>query len=155
VHNWWHGALCHLDIGQFNKALRLHDGPIRTNLSHVALDLVYASALLWRLHLCVVDVGDRWQELVTCWDEHADGRLYPFNDLHAAMAYLGAGRVDRLTQLGAAMERNVVGATDTAHCIRGIGPPLVRGFTEFWRAKYATCVETLHPVRFIANNFGG
>ena len=155
VHNWWHGALCHLDLQQFDAALDLYDGPIRANLSHVALDLVDASALLWRLHLCRVDVGDRWQELASCWDEHADGRLYPFNDLHAAMAYLGAGREGRLKELVVAMELNAGGATDTAHWIDAIGLPLVRGFTEFWREQYESCVETLHPVRFIANNFGG
>ncbi len=155
VHNWWHGALCHLDLGQFDEALSIYDGPIRANLSHIALDLVDASALLWRLQLCGVDVGNRWQELASCWDEHADGRLYPFNDLHAAMAYLGAGREGRLGELMAAMESNAKGSTDTAHWIREIGIPLVRGFTEFWREQYATCVDTLHPVRFIANNFGG
>ena len=31
----------------------------------------------------------------------------------------------------------------------------VRGFTEFWREQYESCVQTLHPVRFIANTFGG
>ncbi len=155
VHNWWHGALCHLELGQFDEALDLYDGPVRANLSPVALDLVDASALLWRLHLCGVDVGDRWQELATCWDQHADGRLYPFNDLHAAMAYLGARREGRLEELVAALQRNAGGETDTADWIRTIGLPLVRGFTEFSREQYQSCVETLHPVRFIANNFGG
>ena len=155
VHNWWHGALYHLDLGQFDEALNLYDGPIRANLSRVALDLVDASALLWRLQLCGMDVGERWQELASCWGEHADGQLYPFNDWHAAMAYLGAGQEARLKELVAAMERSATGATDTAHWIRDIGLPLVRGFTQFWRGQYAICVQTILPVRGIANNFGG
>jgi tetratricopeptide (TPR) repeat protein len=155
VHNWWHGALCHLDLGQFDQVLALYDGPIRGSRSQIALDLVDASALLWRLHLCGHDVGDRWQELSSCWDEHADGQLYPFNDLHAAMAYLGAGREDRLGELVAALERNAANAVETARWIHTIGLPLVHAFTAFWRGQYQRCVEALHPVRFVASNFGG
>lgn len=155
VHNWWHGALCHLELGQADQALDLYDGPVRASRSRVALDLVDASALLWRLHLSGVDVGDRWREVASCWDEHADGRLYPFNDLHAAMAYLGSGRDDRLDDLVAALGHHAAGATEAAHWIRRVGLPLVRAFTDFWRGRYQDCVATLHPVRFVANDFGG
>ncbi len=155
VHNWWHGALCHLDLGQADRALALYDGPIRTSRSRVALDLIDASSLLWRMHLCGHDVGDRWQELAGCWDDHADGQIYPFNDLHAAMAYLGAGRVGRLGELVAALERNATGLVETAHWIHGIGLPLIKGFVAFWQGQYQTCVEALHPLRFVASNFGG
>ena len=155
IHNWWHGALCHLDLGQAEQALALYDGPIRGARSQVALDLVDASALLWRLHLMGCDVTDRWQELATCWDAHADGQLYPFNDLHAAMAYLGAGREDRLAQLIADLERNATGAVETAQWSSRIALPLIDGFCAFWRGNYPRCVETLQPVRAIANQFGG
>lgn len=99
VHNWWHNALYHLDLGKVEEAVALYDGPVREDRSTVALDMVDASALLWRLSMLGADVGDRWQELADTWDQHADGRLYPFNDWHAVMAYLGAGRdndVDRI-----------------------------------------------------------
>src|SRR3546814_4199 len=92
VHNWWHRALCHLELGQAEACLALYDGPVRGSRSAVALDLVDASALLWRLQLTGQDVGGRWLELSETWDRHADGRLYAFNDWHAAMAHLGAGR---------------------------------------------------------------
>jgi len=155
VHNWWHGALCHLDLGESGQALALYDGPIRGSRSRIALDLIDASALLWRLHLTGCDVGDRWLELSGCWDDHADGQLYPFNDLHAAMACLGAGRDTRLVELLADMERGASGAAETAHWIRAVGLPLIRGFTAFWRAQYPLCVETLHPLRYLAARFGG
>jgi len=60
VHNWWHRALFHLDLGQVDRVLELYDGPIRGTRSRVALDLVDASALLWRVNLTGHDVGDRW-----------------------------------------------------------------------------------------------
>src|SRR5690606_18745916 len=127
VHNWWHRALFHLDLGEVEEALALYDGPIRDGRSPVALDLVDAAALLWRLHLLGQDVGERWQELAAAWDRHADGATYAFNDWHAVMAYLGAGRerdVERILAAyrGVAPERN-----DNARWARSIGLPLVEG----------------------------
>ena len=92
VHNWWHLALYHLDHGRFDDVQAIYDGPIREDRSSVALDMVDASALLWRLTLTDRDISTRWQELAALWDKHADAKLYPFNDWHAVMAYLGAGR---------------------------------------------------------------
>ena len=155
VHNAWHGALCHLDLGEVDRALALYDGQIRAGRSQVALDLVDACALLWRLHLCGHDVGERWTELAACWDAHADGRTYPFNDWHAAMAYLGAGRDDRLEALDRSFERDPADPSDTARWGRTIARPLIRGFTAFHRGDYRGCIETLHPMRCVANTFGG
>ncbi|NIC04944.1 tetratricopeptide repeat protein [Billgrantia bachuensis] len=154
VHNWWHLALCHLDLGQTERALALYDGPIRQERSPVVLDMVDASALLWRLHLTGHDVGDRWQELAHAWDSHADGKLYPFNDWHAVMAYLGAGRSDRIDRLLSALRDNDT-SREASVWARRIGLPLVEGFIAFWRGDYGTAVERLHPARFIANGFGG
>jgi tetratricopeptide (TPR) repeat protein len=155
VHNWWHRALCHLDLGQTEAVLRLYDGPIRGSRSVVALDLVDASALLWRLTLTGQDVGPRWAELARCWDQHADGRLYPFNDWHAVMANLGAGREGEVDRVIAALERSAAGDTDTGAWARTIGLPLVRGFRAFWRGDYRECAEGLHAARSIVNQFGG
>lgn len=155
VHNWWHRALYHLDLGQAHEVLALYDGPIRGGRSRVALDLVDASALLWRLSLCGHDVGTRWTELADCWDDHADGRLYPFNDLHAVMAYLGAGRDAAVDRVVAALGESARGAADTARWARAVGLPLVTGFVAFWRGDYRQAVDALHPVRLIANQFGG
>lgn len=155
AHNWWHRALCHIDLGQADRALALYDGPIRATHSRVALDLVDASALLWRLQLCGIDVSARWAEVAEGWTDHADGRLYPFNDLHAAMAYLGTGDDVAVDRLLAEMEAQSTGTAETAEWIRTIGLPLTRGFVAFARGHYAACVEALHPVRFVAHRFGG
>ncbi|MFN4090428.1 MAG: tetratricopeptide repeat protein [Alphaproteobacteria bacterium] len=154
VHNWWHRALCHLDLGQTEAALALYDGPIRSGRSAVVLDMVDASALLWRLHLSSVDVGDRWTELAALWDRHADGRLYPFNDWHAAMAYLGAGREAEVERILRAYRTTQDGA-ETADWSRRIGLPLIEGFAAFWKGDHAAAVERLHRARHIVNGFGG
>ena len=45
-----------------------------------------------RLH--GVDVGDRWQRLVEAWEPRIDDAWYSFNDTHAMMSFVGAGRSD-------------------------------------------------------------
>ena len=57
-------------------------------------DMVDASALLWRLYLRGIDVSERWQPLADDWAPFAEDGFYPFNDVHAAMAFVGAGRED-------------------------------------------------------------
>lgn len=153
VHNWWHRSLYHLDLGQVDEVFALYDGPIRQDRSTVVLDMVDASALLWRLHLSGHDVGDRWKELAKTWDSHADGRTYPFNDWHAVMAYLGAGRsVDVERIIGAC---RTGGGSEVAEWGQRTALPLVEGFAAFWRGDYRAAADRLHGARFIANVFGG
>jgi hypothetical protein len=154
VHNWWHKALYHLDLGQGEAVMALYDGEIRAGRSQVALDLVDASALLWRTHLAGYDVGDRWTEVAASWDAHADGRLYPFNDWHAAMTYLGAGRDGEVDRILAAYCAEPAGP-EAAAWARATWLPLIEGFRDFWRGDYARAADRLFEARFIVNSFGG
>ncbi|MDO9500758.1 tetratricopeptide repeat protein [Falsiroseomonas sp.] len=153
VHNWWHRALCHIELGDTAAAIALYDGPVRGARSPIAVDLVDASALLWRLDLSGVDVGDRWDELSAAWDAQADGRVYAFNDWHAAMAHLGAGRLDEMARLLAAARK--AEGSEAARWMRETGVPLMEGFAAFRRGDHATAVERLLGARHISNVFGG
>jgi len=92
VHIWWHKALFHLELGQYDAALALYDGPMRATQRPVALSLTNASALLWRLDTLGCDIGERWRDLAALWEGHADGKCLVFPDIHAAMAELRSGR---------------------------------------------------------------
>nr|WP_292321578.1 tetratricopeptide repeat protein [Mesorhizobium sp.] len=63
IHNWWHLALFHYDLGEMDEVLKLYDGPIYGDRSTLALNMVDASAVLWRLHLGGIYVGERWAAL--------------------------------------------------------------------------------------------
>ena len=151
VHNWWHRALCHIELGDAPAALKLFDGPIGGGVA--AVDLVDASALLWRLDLMGVDVGDRWLAVSEGWTAHDDGSLYPFNDFHAAMAHLGGGRVSRVEAL---LERMAArGGSEVAGWIARTGRPLIEGFVDFRAGHYRDAAERLWSARHIVNQFGG
>ncbi|WP_421852170.1 tetratricopeptide repeat protein [Oricola sp.] len=155
VHNWWHKALYHLDLGQSDKVIELYDTKVRGEASQVALDLVDASALLWRLHLEDHDISDRWAEVAESWDNHADGKLYPFNDWHAAMAYLGAGRTEEVDRILNQYRSAAESRDETARWAKATGLPLIEGFRAFWEGRFGDAVDMLHRPRFVANSFGG
>ena len=58
VHNWWHLALYLLEAGRSDESLSIYDRHIHNEHSAgVPLEMLDASALLWRLHLDGIDVG--------------------------------------------------------------------------------------------------
>jgi hypothetical protein len=155
VHNWWHLALYHLDLGEIDEVLALFDGPIFGKRSTVVLDMIDASALLWRLHLRGIDVGDRWNAVADVWEPIAGAGNYAFNDAHAMMAFVGAGRSKAAAQVLAAQTRAMAGEGDNAAFTRDVGHPVSRAIEAFGQGDYGETVRLLRPVRNHANRFGG
>lgn len=155
VHNWWHLALYHFDLGETDEVLALYDGPIFGARSTIALNMVDASAILWRLHLGGVDVGDRWAPLAAQWAPHAGASAYAFNDMHAMMAFVADGREEEAARLLAAQDEAVAGAGDNAGFTRDVGRPITRALHAYGRGDYAETVRLLGPVRSRAHSFGG
>lgn len=155
THNWWHKALFHIELGQYDAALAIYDGPILATQRPLGISLTNASALLWRLDLLGCEIGDRWAAMADLWQGHADGRCSVFADLHAAMAELGGGRNSAIEQRLNWMRATAAGSDETAVIYREAGVPLVEGFAAFHRGDYATAAEHLHPARFATQRIGG
>ncbi|WP_454741773.1 tetratricopeptide repeat protein [Cupriavidus necator] len=155
VHNWWHLALFHLELGHTRQVLDIYDAHIRENHSAVALELIDACAMLWRLHLRVIDVGERWNEVADTWQARGAEGYYAFNDTHAAMSYLCAGRDSALDGLLAGMRAAAGGSGSNAMMTREVGLPVTEALLSFSRQDYDHAIELLLPVRQIAHRFGG
>lgn len=155
-HNWWHLALLHLDAGDVPQVIAMYDAKVRPNTeAAVILEWIDASALLWRLHLEGIDTGDRFAKLAACWERTIGDGHYAFNDLHAIMAFLGAGRrkdAERMltTMRGAAMKPD-----DNGYMTRAVGLPLGEAFLAFDAGRYVEAAEKIAAVRGIAQRFGG
>jgi len=155
VHLWWHLALYHLDLGDTDATLDLFDGPIHGARSPIVLDMIDASALLWRLHLRGVQVGARWETVADGWMPIGDAGNYAFNDVHAAMAFVGAGRASALEALIAAQQGAMTRADDNATFTREVGHPVTLALRAFGDGSYAQTIDLLRGVREIAQRFGG
>lgn len=154
-HNWWHYGVYLIELGEGDTALTLYDTHIGGTGSQVALDLVDASAMLWRLTLAGLDVGDRWDSVANRWEAHTDGSSYSFNDWHAVMANLGAGRREEVERILRKLRQEAGGTGEVAEWTRRYGLPLAEGFDAFWRGDYSSAMQRLFAARVIVNGFGG
>lgn len=155
VHNWWHRALFHLDRDEYSRVLELYDRPIRSGRSKVVLDMIDASAMLWRLHLRGIDCGARWNEIAEAWAPLAADGFYAFNDFHAMMAFVATERWDLADETLSAMTRRISSPGSNATMTLDVGLPLCRGLYAFGRGQYDETVGWLRPMRSIASRFGG
>ncbi|MBX3637425.1 MAG: tetratricopeptide repeat protein [Rubrivivax sp.] len=155
VHNWWHLALFHLGLDEIDEVLKLADGPVLGGASSVVLEMIDASALLWRLQLRGVDVGNRWQALAGRWAPQVQQSQYAFNDLHAMMAFVGAGRDGDAEALLAAQQRALAAGDDNVGFLRDVGHDATRAVLAFGRGRFDEAVDLLRPLRSRAHRFGG
>lgn len=155
VHNWWHLALFHYELGEADEVFALFDGPIFGSRSTVSLNMVDASAILWRLHLGGIDAGGRWEALADNWEAAGGAANYAFNAAHAAMAFVGAGRSGALGRLVEAQRAAMEEAGDNAAFTREVGHPVTLAIMAFGEGNHAEAVRLLRPMRRIAHRFGG
>lgn len=155
VHNHWHVALFHLDRGEPGRALALYDERVRATRSEVVLDLIDASALGFRLELSGVDLGERWQELADTWRRVEEEGHYAFNDLHALIAYAGAGRRADVDRVISGLARAAEESGTNAELAREVGLPACRAFAAFAGGDYRSAIDELFELRLVASRFGG
>ena len=156
-HLWWHTALYHLDLEQYDKVYGIFDNHLdsRRKDGHKYEELD-AAALLWRINLAGQESGDRWKHLADKWEPAAEDTLYAFNDVHAMMTYVSDGRVEAQEKLLSANERYLESASDANVAMsREIGLPFCLAMRDFKAEKYTECVERLLPVRYMTHRLGG
>jgi hypothetical protein len=159
VHNSWHYALYLLQGNDVPGALAVYDRVLHhAGSEDVALELLDATALLWRLQLEGILVGGRWQPLAEAWARLLAPGYYPFNDMHAIMAFVGAGDLGRAEQVVTALER-VVAEGDRAatgwQMTSAVGLPVCRSLLHFGRESYQQVLDELLPIRTRVHEFGG
>lgn len=156
VHNWWHLAMFHLDLGETDEALAVFDDSIHGARSPLMLDLIDASALLWRLQLMGHPLGRRWDSVADTWKVGAQPGLYSFNDFHAMMAWVGAGRDTEAERwLAAQSDVDAGTAGDHARVSRDVGEPLLQALQCLHDDRAGDALAALRRVQPIAHRFGG
>ncbi|HSD54594.1 MAG TPA: tetratricopeptide repeat protein [Burkholderiales bacterium] len=148
AHNWWHVALFHLALGSQDQALDIYDAQIALAVERSATDAADAAALLWRLELHNVDVGQRWHPVANAFALRPMPALWPLVDVHAAMAFAAAGRARELDRLAGALAAG-------GRVAREVALPLARAFESFAAGDYANSAAMLATHRHHAWRLGG
>jgi tetratricopeptide (TPR) repeat protein len=161
VHNWWHLGLYQLEAGRPDSALAIYDREIHHAESPgIALEMLDASAMLWRLMLDGVDTGDRFAALADAWTKWSEGKpWYVFNDLHATMAFVGSAQMDaarRLVARAAEVAERPARVEDSNRVFTtSVGLPACRAIVAFADERYHDVLDDLLPIRSTFNRFGG
>jgi hypothetical protein len=125
------------------------------------MELLDAASLLWRLYLDGSDQEARWQALADAWAAREDPPFYAFNDVHAVMAFVGAGRLETADEFVADRVRWLRAPRDggrapTNRVMTGrVGLPVCEALVAYAREDYPAVVELLWPIRRRLHTFGG
>jgi tetratricopeptide (TPR) repeat protein len=154
-HVWWHQALMHLDLRQYDAVLALYDHDIRADKTDDYRDVSNAASLLSRLELDGIDVGDRWEELADLSEKRATDGSLAFADLHYVLSLCGGERDAAACKLIARMARAKQEICESQRIIAHPGLRMAQGVLAFARGEYANAWINLRDARTDLQQIGG
>lgn len=151
-HFSWHLTLFALASGQFERFWDIYERSLQPPTMLSPTKLPDTASLLWRLHIYdAVDAPLPWQPVRDLAAAFAKPGM-TFFDVHAALAYAGAGD-------DAAMGALIEGLQQLAasgHLLAGnVSLPLVRGVAAFKRGNYDETIREIAPVASEIVRIGG
>jgi len=149
-HIWWHTALFHVQLGEFESALSLYDdkvGPM-TLADGGNFPLSDGSSLLMRLHMEGVDIGQRASEQARKWVDHNDDFVSLFYDGHNAFTSLMAGDREANNKLLDNMREYIKDERTgwNKNVTTSVGIPLVEGINNYMDGEFNAAVDKLAPI---------
>ena len=154
-HLWWHRSLYHLERDEVDQVLELYDTGIRGEKTDFATDIANGSALLWRLALRGIDVGNRWEELGERAGTHVRDAVNTFFNTNYMMALLATDRREAAENLLTAMRQESARNDPLASHAVDAGVALSEALRAFHDGDYGAAVDFILPVRYDQHLFGG
>jgi tetratricopeptide (TPR) repeat protein len=156
AHVWWHAALFLLAQGENERALHLYDNALCSVNSETYVDVSNQAALLKRIELSGLDIGERWQALA----EHSEKRIHdhmlPFRDAHFSLALAANGSFDAARRHVESMAAfSAQGEGWRAEATRDILIPLCEGMIAYEAGDYDKATELFWPLRHEIAAIGG
>ncbi|PSB35244.1 tetratricopeptide repeat protein [Stenomitos frigidus] len=156
-HNWWHLALYYLALNDIDKVLELYDrkvwGQAIHDYSHCQVNAI---ALLLRLELQGVDVGDRWQAIGPSLPSQMHNHFLPLTDLHLIYGLVRSGQSNQAEQMLRSIERH---AANRHYALQSVWAevvlPIARGFVAHAEGKWLAAITQMRPVLSQLQRVGG
>jgi tetratricopeptide (TPR) repeat protein len=155
-HIAWHEALFHVALGDYDRALELHDREIAIYPARDYRDVANASSLLYRLERAGVSVGSRWDGPAQAAKARFGDHESAFADAHYALALAGSGQL-ALARLFAGSMRV---ATQDRHTFeaavsRGVGLDAVEGIVALAAGRSKIALDRFSSCASDARRLGG
>jgi len=156
-HNFWHWALYHIELGEYEAALDIYDNEIiRRAHSSAMLDIVDTTSLLYRLELEGVDVGKRWEEAYQICLPHLKDHITTFNDIHLLFSCVGMKDQGIVVEYFSSFSANTrSGKGDQTSISRDIGMILFQAVMCYNNGQYDEVAALLYPIRYSIVEIGG
>lgn len=156
-HVWWHKALMHLDQGEIDAVLDLYDTRVRHDHTDDYRDISNGTALLMRLELEGIDVGDRWEEMADIAERRTEDACLIFADLHYLLALIGGNRDAAISRMMTRLHRDAKQVSTSEMMARMASPGLsaATGLEAFGEGDYKTAFLNLGRARRSMQLAGG
>jgi tetratricopeptide (TPR) repeat protein len=162
-HLWWHLALFHAEQGDYAAGLEIYDGrlrdldsPLMQAMPDFYVDIQNDTALLQRLELRNVDIGERWAPVAELASARIDNHRSPFTSAHCALALAAAGRFDEASELIRCIRDFVSsdqGSLGARYAIAVL--PACEAALAYRRGEYRRVIDFLLPARRNLWQMGG
>lgn len=155
THNWWHYCLFLLDRDRTEEALALYDARVWALEKSWGQIQAGAVALLARLELLGVAVGDRWGALAPHLASPAQRHVEPFIDLHLLYGLARAGHPEADAVLEGIAATAAAAHPATRAAWAEVALPASRALAAHARGDADACVRDLSPVLPRMHEIGG
>lgn len=152
-HLWWHQAMYHLELGDFDRVLALYDAgfrdltsPLTTMVPDLYIDMQNAASMLFRLGRHGVDVGDRWTELADKAETRIGDCQSAFTLPHWMMALAATGRDTAAKAMLEGMRNFAAGPQPIARLVREIALPVTAAVLSNGQGRHAEALALMRPV---------
>lgn len=155
-HNYWHSALFHTDLGQYDDALRIFDLHL-SGKTDKYLDLIDASSLLFRIGIDI-DVTERWSDIMEFWKSKENIRMNAFTDLHMIMNALGCKDLILAENIFQSMKdytKQIDTLNDQLDVYKSVGIPFAEALIHWNKKDYEKAISNFWPVRCNISSLGG
>ena len=155
VHLAWHRALFQIEADNPASALATYDAQIAATRIAGMPALADASALLWRLKLRNIPVGNDGGSWPIAGSGSRLPACGPFFVVHAVMAFAAAGRTTAAARALEALPHIDKSDASPSPPEVALAAPFCEALLAFAGGDYAACVEWLRPVHDVAHRCGG
>jgi hypothetical protein len=152
-HLWWHQAMYHLELGDFDRVLAVYDAgfrdlasPLTAMAPDLYIDVQNAASMLFRLGRHGVDVGDRWTEIADKAETRIGDCQSAFTLPHWMMALAATGRDTAARAMLAAMREFAAGEPPIARLVQEIALPVTAAVLANGQGRHAEAVTLMRPV---------
>jgi len=156
AHVWWHAALFNIAERDYQSAIQLFDNELSSINSDKYIDVSNQAALLKRLEIAGVDVGDRWDLLAEHSATRINDHILPFRDAHFCLALAAKGNFDVAREhINSMTVFARSGEGWTAEATKTTLIPLCEAMLAYEAGEYVKACDLLWPIRNELAPIGG